>query len=79
VGKRIEATKFLGKGESVSENEPGAMEKVKGMAKEAVGKVMGNEEKKAEGRAEREGDATEGHKEYYRRVIKESMERSGLS
>jgi hypothetical protein len=33
----------------------------------------------AEGPAEREGDATEGHKEYYRRVIKESMERSGLS
>jgi uncharacterized protein YjbJ (UPF0337 family) len=63
----------------VSENEPGAMEKIKGMAKEAVGKVMGNEEMEAEGRAEREGDATEGHKEYYRRVIRESMEKSGLS
>jgi hypothetical protein len=33
----------------------------------------------AEGSEEREGDATEGNKGYYRRVIKESMERSGLS
>lgn len=49
------------------------------MAKEAVGKVMGNEEMEAEGRAEREGDAAEGNKEYYRRVIRQSMERSGLS
>ena len=79
MGKRIEATNFSGKGESVSENEPGAMEKAKGMAKEAVGKVMGNEEMEDEGHAEREGDATEGHKEYYRTVIRESMERSGLS
>ena len=63
----------------MSENEPGVMGKAKGLAKEAVGKVMGNEEMEAEGRAEREGDATEGHKEYYRRVIRESMERSGLS
>ena len=28
---------------------------------------------------EREGDTTEGNKGYYRRVIQESMERSGLS
>jgi len=54
------------------------MEKAKGMAKEAAGAVMGDEEMKAEGRVEREGDTTEGHKEYYRRVIRESMERSGL-
>jgi cytochrome c-type biogenesis protein CcmH/NrfG len=33
----------------------------------------------AEGREEREGDTTEGNKGYYRKVIKESMERSGLS
>jgi len=33
----------------------------------------------AEGREEREGDTTEGNKGYYRRVIQESMERSGLS
>ena len=32
-----------------------------------------------EGSEEREGDAAEGNKEYYRRVIRESMERSGLS
>jgi uncharacterized protein YjbJ (UPF0337 family) len=55
------------------------MEKVKGMAKEAVGAVVGDEEKKAEGRAEREGETTGGPKEYYRRVVRESMERSGLS
>jgi uncharacterized protein YjbJ (UPF0337 family) len=69
----------LGRGEGVSENESGAMEKVKGMAKQAAGAVMGNKEMKAEGRIEREGDTTEGHKEYYRSVIKESMERSGLT
>ena len=33
----------------------------------------------AEGSEEREGNAAEGNKEYYRRVIRESMERSGLS
>ena len=63
----------------MSENEPGAMEKVKGMAKEAVGAVVGDEERKAEGRAEREGETIGGDKEYYRRVVRESMERSGLS
>ncbi len=63
----------------MSENESGAMEKVKGMAKQAAGAVMGNEEMKAEGRIERQGDTTEGHMEYYRSVINESMERSGLT
>jgi uncharacterized protein YjbJ (UPF0337 family) len=63
----------------MSENGPGAMEKVKGMAKEAVGAVVGDEERKAEGRAEREGETTGGLKEYYRRVVRESMEKSGLS
>lgn len=63
----------------MSENEPGAMEKVKGMAKEAVGAIVGDEERKAQGSAEREGETTGGHKEYYRRVVRESMERSGLS
>ena len=62
----------------MAENEPGAMEKVKGMAKEAVGAVVGDEERKAEGRAEREGETTGGHKEYYRRVVRESMERSAV-
>ncbi len=60
----------------MSENEPGMAEKAKGMAKEAAGTVMGDEEMKAEGQAEREGSAAEGHKDYYRRVIRESMERS---
>jgi hypothetical protein len=69
----------LGKGEGVAENEPGAMEKAKGMAKQAAGAVTGNERMKAEARIEREGDDTEGHKKYYRTVIRESMERSGLS
>ena len=46
---------------------------------EAAGAVVGNERMKAEGRTEREGDTTEGHKKYYRTVIRESMERSGLS
>jgi hypothetical protein len=54
-GKAYKQQSFLGKGESVSENEPGAMEKAKGMAKEAVGKVTGKGEMKAEGRAERGG------------------------
>ncbi len=62
----------------MSENEPGAMEKAKGMAKEAAGAVVGNEEMKAEGRTEREGAATEGSEGYYRRIVRESMERSGL-
>ena len=63
----------------MAEKEPGAMEKAKGMAKEAAGAVVGNERMKAEGHIEREGDDTEGHKKYYRTVIRESMERSGLS
>jgi uncharacterized protein YjbJ (UPF0337 family) len=70
----------LGKGEGVAENEPGVVEKAKGMAKEAAGAVVGNEQMRAEGRVEREeGDDTEGYKKYYRTVIRESMERSGLS
>jgi uncharacterized protein YjbJ (UPF0337 family) len=58
----------------VPEKEPGAMEKAKGMAKEAAGKVMGNEEMKAEGREEREG--AEGHRAYFRKVIEESNKRA---
>jgi len=63
----------------VTENEPGAMDKAKGMAKQAAGAVTGNERMKSEGSIEREGDDTEGHKKYYRAVIRESMERSDLS
>ena len=58
----------------MSEREPGAMEKAKGMAKEAAGEVMGDEEMKAEGRQEREG--TEGHRAYFREVIEESNKRA---
>jgi uncharacterized protein YjbJ (UPF0337 family) len=50
------------------------VQKAKGMAKEAVGKVVGNEEMKAEGREEREG--TEGHRAYFRKVIEESNKRA---
>jgi len=35
---------------------------------------MGDEEMKAEGRAEREG--TEGHKEYFRKIIEETNKRA---
>jgi len=44
---------------------------------------MGDEEMKAEGRAEREGseghaerEGTEGHKEYFRKIIEETNKRS---
>jgi uncharacterized protein YjbJ (UPF0337 family) len=58
----------------VAEQEPGAAQQAKGLAKEAAGTVMGDEEMKAEGRAEREG--TEGHKEYFRKIIEETNKRS---
>ena len=68
----------------MAEQEPGAEQKVKGLAKEAAGTVMGDEEMKAEGRAEREGTeghaeregAAEGHKEYFRKIIEETNRRS---
>ena len=63
----------------MAENEPGTMDKAKGMAKQAVGAVTGNERMKSEGSIEREGYDAEGHQKYYRTVIRESMERSGLS
>jgi uncharacterized protein YjbJ (UPF0337 family) len=58
----------------VVEQEPGAAQRAKGLAKEAAGTVMGDEDMKAEGRAEREG--TEGHKEYFRKIIEETNKRS---
>ena len=55
------------------------------MAREAAGKVIGDEEMKAEGRAERgeerstsEGHPTEGNREYFRKLIEKTNERSGL-
>ena len=58
----------------MAEQEPGVAQKVKGLAKEAAGTVMGDDEMKAEGRAEREG--AEEHKEYFRKVIEETNRRS---
>ena len=58
----------------MAEQEPGAAQRAKGLAKEAAGTVMGEEDMKAEGRAEREG--TEGHKEYFRKIIEETNKRS---
>jgi uncharacterized protein YjbJ (UPF0337 family) len=67
----------------VTEQEPGAAQKAKGLAKEAAGTVMGDEEMKAEGRAEREGteghterEGAEDHKEYFRKIIEETNRRS---
>ena len=67
----------------MAEQEPGAAQKLKGLAKEAVGTVIGEEEMKAEGRAEREGteghaerEGAEGHKEYFGKIIEETNKRS---
>ena len=59
----------------MAEEGPGAMDKAKGLMKEAAGTVTGNEERKAEGRAEREGGA-EADKGYFRGVIEKTKERS---
>ena len=59
----------------MSENEPGVTEKAKGLAKEAAGAALGDEEMKAEGRSLREG-AARGSKEYFREVIEESNKRA---
>ena len=58
----------------MAEQGPGAAQKAKGLAKEAAGTVIGDDEMKAEGRAEREG--AEEHKEYFRKVIEETNRRS---
>jgi uncharacterized protein YjbJ (UPF0337 family) len=67
----------------VTEQEPGTAQKAKGLAKEAAGTVMGDEEMKAEGHAEREGteghterEGAEDHKEYFRKIIEETNRRS---
>lgn len=56
------------------EESQGAMDKVKGLIKEAAGTITGKEEIKAEGRSER--GAAEGNEEYFRSVIEESNRRS---
>ena len=57
----------------MSEEEPGAIEKAKGLARESAGKAMGDEEMKAEGRAEREGGSEE---KEIRVIVRKSVERS---
>ena len=67
----------------MAEQEPEAAQQAKGLAKEAAGTMIGDEEMKAEGRAEREGteghaerEGTEGHKEYFRKIIEETNKRA---
>ncbi len=57
----------------MSEEEPGAMEKAKGLAKESAGKAMGDEDMKAEGRVEREEGSEE---KEIRVIVRKSVERS---
>jgi uncharacterized protein YjbJ (UPF0337 family) len=57
----------------VSEKDPSAFEKAKGFIKAAVGKAKGDEDMKAEGRAEREGDSEE---KEITSIVRKSVERS---
>ena len=57
----------------MSEEEPGAMKKAKGLAKESAGKATGDEEMKAEGRVEREEGSEE---KEIRVIVRKSVERS---
>jgi uncharacterized protein YjbJ (UPF0337 family) len=80
-GNAISSKRARRKEKSVSEQEPEVAQKAKGLAKEAAGSVMGDEEMKAEGRAEREGteghrEGTEGHKAYFRNLIEETNRRA---
>jgi len=63
-------------GEEEEEEKAGVTDKAKGLAKEAAGVVVRNEEMKAEGRLEREGEAVEGNKAYFRSVIEETNRRA---
>jgi uncharacterized protein YjbJ (UPF0337 family) len=62
--------------EEKEENGAGAMDKVKGLAKESAGVVMRNEEMKSEGRLEREGGTAEGNRAYFRSRIEETNKRA---
>jgi uncharacterized protein YjbJ (UPF0337 family) len=53
-----------------------AMDKAKGVIKKAAGKLPGVETKETEGRSDQEKSSTEGNKEYFRKLIEESNERS---
>jgi uncharacterized protein YjbJ (UPF0337 family) len=59
----------------VAEKGREAMDRAKGLAKEAAGTVTGNEEMKAEGRLEREEDAA-GEEKEMRAIVRKSVERS---
>jgi uncharacterized protein YjbJ (UPF0337 family) len=59
----------------VAEKGREAMDRAKGLAKEAAGTVTGNEDMKAEGRLEREEGAADEEKEM-RAIVKKSVERS---
>lgn len=64
----------------MSENEPGTMDKAKGLAKEATGKLTGNESMEAEGRSERGKSSSGGDdQEYFRNLIEETNKRSAGS
>jgi len=63
-------------GAEEEEEQAGTMAKAKGLAKEAAGAVVRNEEMKAEGRWEREGSSTEGNRAYFRSRIEETNERA---
>ena len=52
-----------------------AMDRAKGLAKEAAGTVTGNEEMKSEGRLEREEGAA-GEEKEMRAIVRKSVERS---
>ena len=64
--------KGIGQGGNVTEQQPGKMEKAKGLAKEVAGTVIRNEGMRAQGRAQRQEPAEEGLKRYFRKVIEES-------
>ena len=62
--------------EGEEEQGAGTIGKAKGLIKQAAGAVMRNEEMKAEGRLEREGETVEGNKAYFRSVIEETNRRA---
>jgi uncharacterized protein YjbJ (UPF0337 family) len=60
----------------MSEQEPEAMEKTKGLAKEAVGAVIRSDEMKEKGRAERGKEPAREHQEYFRKVVENTNKRA---
>ena len=60
----------------MSDQEPGKLQKAKGIAKEAAGTVIRSEGLRAQGRAERQEPAQEELRRYFRKVIEQSNLRS---